>query len=975
MRSLLLTLFLVLFTFPVISAQADHLVDQANLLLDRYVEYYQADRVAEARSLLDQGISMLEGQAQDTLLGKYYNLYTYWYFQEGNLDQALAMQVRAVRCFAKGYGPTEPTAFAMHNAAFLFQRVHGQADSALHYYQQGLAIYKELSRPLDIADEYRNIGLVHLSQNRYSEAQDAYMRALAALQEMSTEDVDGLEDSDQLLYVKTSSWLYLNLAELKMEIDDIRQGRVYLTYSQDILEHYAERFPELQQEVLENEARVYEYLGQYQRSIDQYRLLLDSLPLPNRSMRVRGLARIQRLYHEHEQYDKAILTGEELNAYEQQFSSEVPLRQLRNTRQLAEAYLELGNLAAARQKEQEASGHLLQVDQPQQAALQHVLRARILRKEGEHQAALREVDTVFAVHDFPVSVALSGSQALKSDITFSLYKDTGQASLLDTSEYWARQSWATLLEFETQTFRQRSFAQNYRRPTECLLQVLFERYRLQPEDQVLQEIFTYLETIRGRSLKLGRQWRSAYDAQHEAYEELRRRYLQLLKERYQLENKDEFTEDNYRINDSLVNIGQQLDQLKSGLGKEKWIALSEIQQALPDDRSAALLYFVGKDNWFGMALTRRKVVLYQAPINAGLKAEIVDFKTSVKDLDASAEHLAPLSYGVYQKVLFPLLRQLHPEMNRLLISADGLLSGLPWPSVCTALPQGKNFRNWPFLIKKYQLSYLPSVSELVLPNDRHTDAFSVACFSPVYPEQIDTAPHPQLAELYRSGFWALPGAQEETQAIFELYGPRVASLFSDEKLTSASFLEHSRDYAVLHLAMHAVADYEYPDESYLLFPSPNQELEYLTTLDLLTLGLDADLLVLSACYAGDGPWRPGDGVLSLAYALRQAGAGAVLSNYWATADQLSKGLMIDFHHHLKTGKRLDEALRLAQENYLKQVPLEQAAHPFYWAGFHLQGNLAPLNTTARFWPWWYLLPMLALIGLFYGISRRRSSAS
>ena len=968
MRLLLLSSSLF-FTLQLCFAQQNSLLDQGNALLEQYEKLYNDGRKEEAGLILDRGLYLLDGSGLDTLIGKFHNLYAYWHHGKGQLDAALQSQLLAVQYFERGYGEGEPTAFALHNAAFLFQRVMGQLDSAMHCFQRSLAIYQALERPLDIADEYRNIGLLHISQNDYAAAQKAYLQALAAIQEMDEAEVEQLQRSERILQIQTLAWLYLNLAEVQLELDDIRQLRVYLQASQDLFERHMEAYPELGLEVQENRARFQRYVGQREQSLSTYHQMLTTLSADQHGAYYRLTRQVIELYLEAEQFYQAIELGEDLLAREKAYSGRIPRRLLVITRQLVKAYVGVGDLDKAGALAEEGWQYL-PANQPEITAYQYLERARVQRASGKLAAALESTEAALRIYQFPPSQALGGFQALKSDILFQLYRANDDVALLDSSEVWARKSWATLAEFEAETFRRRSFGTAYRRPTECLLQILFERYQKQPTADLQQEILTYLEAVRGRSLKLGRQWQVVDQADREAYDQVRRRYLELLKQRYQ---SGEVAQELFDLNDSLVTLGRQLDALQPIMEGDKRISVSALQAALPDEQSAALSFFVGKDHWFGVAFNRDEWVLHWAPMTDDLQAKILGYKRVVKDLSASSATMVRLSYIMHQELLLPLLQQLNHQPEALLISGDGPLSDLPWAALLTDLPQSEDFRQWPFLIDQYRIAYLPHLMDLLSREDQSRNAFSVGCFAPIYPERIDTTPRPQLAALYRDGFWALPGAQEEVRDIVDLYGHQ-ANLFADEQLTAESFKRRSGAYSVLHLALHAVADETFPDESYLLFPTEEGDLEYLTALDLLTQGLDADLLVLSACYAGDGPWRPGDGVMSLAYALRQAGAQTVLSNYWATADQLSKALMLDFHRQLKAGQPLDKALQGAQLRFKESAALPQAAHPFYWAGFHLQGNLSPLPSGSTFSvpPYiWYLILALAVIA--YLVMRRRSS--
>jgi hypothetical protein len=52
--------------------------------------------------------------------------------------------------------------------------------------------------------------------------------------------------------------------------------------------------------------------------------------------------------------------------------------------------------------------------------------------------------------------------------------------------------------------------------------------------------------------------------------------------------------------------------------------------------------------------------------------------------------------------------------------------------------------------------------------------------------------------------------------------------------------------------------------------------------------------------------------------------------------------MAAFYKHLKAGESKDVALKNAKIDYLNSVTETALKHPYYWAGFVLTGNTAPL---------------------------------
>src|SRR5262249_6096884 len=112
---------------------------------------------------------------------------------------------------------------------------------------------------------------------------------------------------------------------------------------------------------------------------------------------------------------------------------------------------------------------------------------------------------------------------------------------------------------------------------------------------------------------------------------------------------------------------------------------------------------------------------------------------------------------------------------------------------------------------------------------------------------------------------------------------------------------------------------------------------------LETAGLDlwgTKLVVLSACDAGVGEVRNGDGVYGLRRALVLAGSESQLMSLWPVNDNTTRDLMIAYYTELNGGGGRSEALRQVQLRMLSQL---ESRHPYYWASFIPSGEWANLN--------------------------------
>lgn len=91
---------------------------------------------------------------------------------------------------------------------------------------------------------------------------------------------------------------------------------------------------------------------------------------------------------------------------------------------------------------------------------------------------------------------------------------------------------------------------------------------------------------------------------------------------------------------------------------------------------------------------------------------------------------------------------------------------------------------------------------------------------------------------------------------------------------------------------------------------------------------NTELVVLSACYTGDGLVRS-DGVFGLQRAFKKAGVKSLILSLWNEDDKSGCRMMIEFYSRLiKNGLDRHEAFESAKNEIRRYYP-----HPSYWAGF------------------------------------------
>jgi CHAT domain-containing protein len=102
--------------------------------------------------------------------------------------------------------------------------------------------------------------------------------------------------------------------------------------------------------------------------------------------------------------------------------------------------------------------------------------------------------------------------------------------------------------------------------------------------------------------------------------------------------------------------------------------------------------------------------------------------------------------------------------------------------------------------------------------------------------------------------------------------------------------------------------------------------------EMLTLPLAADLVVCAACRTGFGDVRAGEGLVSMAAALLEAGARWVLVTLWQVGDLVTTAFMCALYEALAAGTGVPDAVHSARARVQTNHP-----DPYWWAPFVLVG--------------------------------------
>jgi CHAT domain-containing protein len=129
------------------------------------------------------------------------------------------------------------------------------------------------------------------------------------------------------------------------------------------------------------------------------------------------------------------------------------------------------------------------------------------------------------------------------------------------------------------------------------------------------------------------------------------------------------------------------------------------------------------------------------------------------------------------------------------------------------------------------------------------------------------------------------------------------------------------EYGVLHFAVHAFADADFPARAALVVlgnPASGDD-GLIQPREINGWSLNATLVVLSACDTSVGPTMGQEGVQNLARAFFGAGARAVITTLWTVNDRVSLALMRSFYAELAAGRPLAVALTSAKAAVVRQL--------------------------------------------------------
>jgi CHAT domain-containing protein len=206
-----------------------------------------------------------------------------------------------------------------------------------------------------------------------------------------------------------------------------------------------------------------------------------------------------------------------------------------------------------------------------------------------------------------------------------------------------------------------------------------------------------------------------------------------------------------------------------------------------------------------------------------------------------------------------------------------------------------------------------------------------------------------------AGLGAMPGTGTEVLMAARYTGGDARSAVLGQDFTVAALrAANLESYRIIHLATHALLPGELScvtEPAIIASPTrgaPNAASAFLRSSEVLSIRLDADLVILSACNTAgpgsgvaEGAGNAGEALSGLARSFFYAGARGLLATHWYADDEVATLMVADLMRRQAAGSSSAAALRGAQLLLLEQAGNRlpaQFAHPYYWAVFAMIGD-------------------------------------
>ena len=381
------------------------------------------------------------------------------------------------------------------------------------------------------------------------------------------------------------------------------------------------------------------------------------------------------------------------------------------------------------------------------------------------------------------------------------------------------------------------------------------------------------------------------------------------------------------------------------------ISAKETQSTLRAGEAIAQ-FLIGTNEGYGFLVQRDRIQVYPIALTRRQVEQRVRVLREPFESTAVPLPAYPVddAHQLYRTLFGPVHEQIAGVRHLITVPSSALLS-LPFGVLVTAPPppiSGYDYSKVPWMALRHGLTLAPSVQSFV--NLRTTvkpsrAGKSFAGFGDFVPSgdgpgllKSLSLPQSCAGEVNSiANASPLPDTATELRSVSRLLGGSPGDLITGRSFTVERLKRMSLDsYRIISFATHGLLPSKLRclPEPALLTTRTGKDDGLLTSSEVATLSLDADLVVLSACDTGGPAGSGGEALTGLARSFFYAGARSLLVTHWDVPSRFTTDLLIGTFERAHAGASLAEALKQSQTRMIR-TPI---SHPKGWAGFTVVGD-------------------------------------
>ena len=401
------------------------------------------------------------------------------------------------------------------------------------------------------------------------------------------------------------------------------------------------------------------------------------------------------------------------------------------------------------------------------------------------------------------------------------------------------------------------------------------------------------------------------------------------------------------------------------------VSIAEIQNELLAQNQSLVEYFLDDHSLYVFIVDKRKFITRKIDLQTSIIDKLSEMRGAIaheaRNSPEQLQKYANLASEIFDITVRPIEKDISQNV---FIVTDDVLSLIPFSILLTerinVYTENRKLNNWPYMVNKYDLSYLKSASLGLFNQRKNTKGKfdkAILAFNPSFGDENSSSDN------IRGGLLPLNGSIDEIKFVKDKLD---GDFFESASATESNFKNSlNSSYSIFHIASHAIVDDAEPDMSKLVLNEQEEEDGLLHAFEIANLPIVSDLVILSACNTGYGMIQKGEGINSIGKSFAKAGSPNLLMSLWPVSDKATSTLIKEYYDQLFKGYSKRKAIGLAKQSFLSSVPAAYH-HPYYWGGFVYYGDDKPLRmaktndsfVNSGIWVVGILLALAAFLVLF-----------